>query len=147
MKLVSACLCGMHCRYDGGTKACASLQRELAGTPMLLVCPESLAGLSAPRPPSVLFGGDGHAVLDGTAAVRRLSDNADLTPAFIQGAEATLALARQTGVTEAILKRKSPSCGVSSCYQDGELRPGMGVAAALLARNGIAVREWDEDQT
>lgn len=81
-------------------------------------------------------------VLDGKAYVQT-EDGADKTVEFIAGANAVLALAKECGAKSAILKAKSPSCGCGRIYNGcfrGELRPGYGVTAALLERNGIHVQ-------
>ena len=129
--LVSACLVGLATRYDGRAKtqiAC-SCPRALP-CPFVPVCPEQLGGLSTPRPPALLWGGDGFAVLDGRARVLDIHGR-DLSAAFIQGAEMTLRIAQMQHIRLALLKSGSPSCG-------GE--PAFGVTAALLVREGIAVR-------
>lgn len=92
--------------------------------------------------PCEIIGGDGSDVLDGKAYVQT-EDGADKTAEFIAGANAVLALAKECGVKSAILKAKSPSCGCGRIYNGcfrGELRPGYGVTAALLERNGIHVQ-------
>ncbi|MFD5185343.1 DUF523 domain-containing protein [Streptomyces sp. NPDC058372] len=141
--LVSACLRGVPCRFDGRDKASGALAGELAGRRAVAFCPEQAGGLATPRPAAELVGGDGHAVLDGRARVVDTT-GADVTEAFVEGARRALAAARQAGCTEAVLMPRSPSCGRGAVY-DGEFRgalvPGDGVTAALLERNGIAVRQ------
>ncbi len=141
MILVSACLCGVKCRYDGNAKpdeAVIALLREGKAIP---VCPEQLGGLPVPRPPAEIMEGDGEAVLGGSACVRnRLGQ--DVTQAFIAGAEETMNIARLSGARKAILKANSPSCGAGIIYDgtfSGNTRAGDGVAAALLRKNGIEV--------
>lgn len=131
----SACLCGFSCRYDGRNvphPALESLREKGLAVP---VCPELLGGLPTPRPPCEIRGGR---VLD--------AENADKTAEFFAGAEKTLDLARDMGITRAVLKNKSPSCGSGVIYDgsfSGALIPGMGVTAALLAANGVAVFSED----
>jgi uncharacterized protein YbbK (DUF523 family) len=137
--LVSACLLGVSCRYDGRSAALASLAGLVDGRAVLAVCPEELGGLGTPRPKACLSGGDGAAVLDGAARVVTESGE-DVTAAFRRGAERALDLARAAGVEEAVLKERSPSCGASRIHREGELADGAGVTAALLARAGIRVR-------
>jgi uncharacterized protein YbbK (DUF523 family) len=141
MILVSACLAGSCCRYDGGhnlNKLCRELVEQGEAIP---VCPETAANLPMPRPPSEIIGKDGHAVLTGQASVRDKLGQ-DLTQAFIQGSEAVLAVAKRCGATKAILKERSPSCGSSAIY-DGSFsrstKSGVGVTAALLMQHGIQV--------
>jgi len=150
--IVSACLLGEHCRYDGGSKPHRLVrirveQRLAQGGTVAAVCPEQLGGLTTPRPPAGLRGGDGHAVLDGQARVARNADKADVTAAFVQGALAALDQAVGAGsVTsaQAIVKARSPSCGCGSTWIDGAVRPGDGVFTALLKRHGITV-QTEED--
>ena len=127
--LVSACLLGRPCRFDGGSKPSAAVLREVQGAELIPVCPVELAGLGTPRPAADLRGGDGHDVLEGRARVLRVEDGQDLTEAFLRGAE--LAARR---CDQAILKARSPSCGVD---RDG-------VFAALLRRRGVPLRTEED---
>ncbi len=141
MILVSACLCGVHCRYDGKAKPDEEVIALLQAGQAIPVCPEQLGGLPVPRPPAEIIEGDGAAVLNGVARVfNRLGQ--DVTEAFIAGAEETLLLARLSGAEKAILKANSPSCGAGVIYDgtfSGGTRAGDGVASALLKKNGIEV--------
>jgi uncharacterized protein YbbK (DUF523 family) len=103
-------------------------------------CPEELGGLTTPRLASTLAGGSGDDVLDGRARVVA-SDGTDVTALFVEGAERTLALARESGAARAYLKKWSPSCGCTETSIEGSHAPGRGVAAALLARAGIEIIE------
>lgn len=144
-RAVSACLLGKPCRYDGGSKPHATVAQSLGDA--LPVCPECLGGLPIPRAPSEIQGGDGADVLAGRARVMS-RDGQDVTEAFLKGAKAALQLCREAGVQEAVLKARSPSCGVGAIYDggfSGHCRPGDGVTAALLRANGIRVRT-EEDQ-
>ncbi|MEW6264190.1 MAG: DUF523 domain-containing protein [Thermodesulfobacteriota bacterium] len=140
MILVSACLVGRPCRYDGRGALSPELVSDLAGRPWLAVCPEQLGGLATPRTPARLKGGDGEEVLSGRA---RVVDTAgqDVTGAFIHGAEAVLDLAVRLKVEICYLKDRSPSCGLT--VSSGESGPvkGPGVLAALLIRSGFKVVE------
>jgi uncharacterized protein YbbK (DUF523 family) len=105
------------------------------------VCPEQLGGLSTPRNPAEIVGGDGEDVLDGKARVMDRTGK-DVTEAFIRGAYEALHLAKAVGAKEAILKEKSPSCGSCVIYDgtfQGKKKAGMGVTAALFQRHGIRV--------
>lgn len=141
MKIVSACLCGINCRYDGESRQDPEIIEMVNRGEAIPVCPEQLGGLPTPRMPAELTG-SGQDVLWGDArALRR--DGQDVTEAFIKGAEAALVIAKEYGADEAILKAKSPSCGRGSIYDGsftGTLREGDGVTAALFERNGIRVR-------
>ncbi len=143
MILVSACLIGLRTRYKGDDNLVAAIRDLVERGEAIPVCPEQLGGLPTPRPPACFAGGDGEAVLDGSARVVTESGG-DVTAQFVRGAEEALELARATGATRAILKDRSPSCGCRNVTLDGEIRPGVGVAAALLARNGISI-ESEED--
>lgn len=143
MIIVSACLVGLRTRYDGESKLIEELRELVARGEAIPVCPEQLGGLPTPRPPADFRDGDGEAALEGRA--RLLTDRGeDVTEQFLRGARETLELARAAGATRAILKARSPSCGGLQVTIDGTLRPGKGVAAALLARNGIRI-ESEED--
>ena len=145
LTLVSACLLGVPCRYDG--KSCPALElRDLATAgKVITICPEVAGGLPTPRLPmeieNAYSGLDGHAVLDGRTRVLR-NDGVDVTARFIKGAQAALTLARKFGIRQAILATPSPTCGAGLTHDGrfaGGLVPGDGVTAALLKRNGIQV--------
>ncbi|MFF1374739.1 DUF523 domain-containing protein [Streptomyces sp. NPDC058308] len=140
--LVSACLRGVPCRYDGRDKASPELEEAVAGRTVVSFCPEAAGGLPTPRRPAELVGGDGHDVLDGTARVVE-DTGRDVTAQFVAGARRALTAARHGGCTEALLMPRSPSCGRGAVYDGsfgGELVAGDGVTAALLERHGITVR-------
>ena len=138
--LVSACLLGRTCRYDGSHNHDTDLERDLhlAGRRPVPFCPEEEGGLPTPRPPAWLTEGDAEAVLDGTARVVR-ADGADVTEAFLAGARRALATCRREEIHRAYLKERSPSCGACRTHVDGEPRDGPGVTTALLRRAGITV--------
>lgn len=129
--LVSACLLGCPCRYDGAAKADPRVLALMERHTLIPVCPEQLGGLPTPRLPSERREGG---VFD--------RGGKDVTVQYRQGAEEVLRLARLYGCTHAVLKERSPSCGSGQIY-DGSfshvLVPGSGVAAELLAQNGITV--------
>jgi len=143
--LVSACLLGVACRFDGQSCPVPELYDMVTKGLAVPICPEVAGGLPTPRLPAEIekadAGLDGGAVLEGRTRVVR-SDGADVTPQFIKGAEAALALAQRLGIGRAILKTDSPSCGAGRIHEgrfEGKLVPGDGVTAALLKRNGIQV--------
>lgn len=141
MVLVSACLLGVKCRYDGGGLQIEALLELAAKGQLLPVCPEQLGGCSTPRVQCEIKGGDGAGVLEGGSSVVGKSGE-DLTEEFLKGAQETLKIAKACGVEKAILKANSPSCGFGMIYDGtftGEKVKGNGVAAELLSRNGIAV--------
>jgi uncharacterized protein YbbK (DUF523 family) len=143
--LVSACLLGIACRYDGCSRPVTGLCDLATQGVLLPICPEVAGGLTTPRPPAEIEGADagldGHAVLDGRSRVT-CADGADVTAQFVTGAEATLAVVQRLGIRTAILKANSPSCGagqIASGSFDGKLVVGDGVTAALLKRAGTRV--------
>jgi len=137
--LISACLVGVPCRWDGkGEIDNNALKAFLAGK-ALLVCPEIMTGLATPRPPCEIIGGDGDDVLAKKARVADRNGK-DYSQKFCQGAVACLRLCQQHGIKKAILKSGSPSCGSTEIYNGsftGKKKKGQGVTAALLAKNGI----------
>jgi uncharacterized protein YbbK (DUF523 family) len=139
--LVSACLMGRYCRYDGRTNQDRVLEEELAreGLRAVPFCPEEHGGLSTPRPPAWISGGDAAGVIEGEARVRT-DTGADVTRAYLEGARGALEQCRAQGIRRAYLKERSPSCGSAQTHADGKLVQGPGVTSALLAREGIEVR-------
>jgi len=129
--LVSACLLGVRCRYDGASRPLPGIEKLMETETLIPVCPEQAGGLPTPREPCEIR--DGRAV---TASGR------DVTEIYERGAAEALRLARLYGCRTALLKERSPSCGCREVY-DGSftktLVPGMGFTAALLAQNGVAV--------
>ncbi len=143
--LVSACLLGKACRYDGQSKDNLRVQNWAeaivqAGGSVVAVCPEELGGLGTPRPPAQLVGGDGEAVLRGSAQVE--TETANVTGKFVAGA--IRAANRGSGASEAVLKARSPSCGCREVWRDGAISPGEGVFAALLKSRGLTLRNEEE---
>jgi uncharacterized protein YbbK (DUF523 family) len=143
--LVSACLLGYNCKYNGRNNFKTEITR-LRDDLLIPVCPEELGGLPTPRPPAQFDKADGNALLDGLAGIIDINGS-DVTNNFLAGALKALSIAKKNGVHKAILKERSPSCGVSSVYiaQKGEKPvPGMGVTAALLQRNGVKIISDEE---
>ncbi|MQB00819.1 MAG: DUF523 domain-containing protein [Actinobacteria bacterium] len=139
--LVSACLAGCECRFDGSSNLVRTVVDLAEKGRAVLVCPEEDGGLPTPRPPAEIVGGDGHDVLAGRANVVTQS-GVDVTDVYLAGARVALERAQGAGARRAILKSRSPSCGSGALY-DGTftrtLRAGDGVTAALLRENGIEV--------
>lgn len=129
--MISACLLGIACRYDGQSKTNETLRALAEDHTLIPICPEQLGGLSTPRAASEITG---------DRVISKAGE--DVTQAFQRGAEATLAIAQLTQADLVILKEGSPSCGVVRIY-DGTFSkvsiPGMGKAAALLAAHGFTV--------
>jgi uncharacterized protein YbbK (DUF523 family) len=139
---VSACLCGMPCRYNGEKLEPVF---NFLDDEVIPICPELMGGMFTPRLPGEIVGGTGEDVLDGKARVIN-SEGEDVTEFFIKGAYRTLELLKKYDVKAAYLKSRSPSCGIGHIY-DGTFRSvlvqGDGVTTALLKRNGITVRKGD----
>lgn len=138
--LVSACLLGRACRFDGKDKLVKGLLDALRAEKAEAVpfCPEEAGGLGTPRPAARIVGGDGEAVADGTARV--VDDRGvDVTAAFLDGARQAVDAARQHGCAVAYLKERSPSCGCAQVHTEKGVAKGCGVTTALLRRGGIAV--------
>jgi uncharacterized protein YbbK (DUF523 family) len=133
MIIVSACLAGYRCRYDGKIVPDEEIVALMKRGEAIPVCPEMMGGLPCPRVPA-------ERTADGTRVIAK--DGRDLTDAYRRGAEETLRMARLYGCDRAVLKARSPSCGYGQIYDgsfSGTLREGSGVAAELLAENGITV--------
>jgi uncharacterized protein YbbK (DUF523 family) len=129
MKIVSACLAGIKCRYDGTAKPNKKVIDLIKKGKAIPICPEQLGGLSTPRIPAETKNG---------RIVRK--DGKDITAYFIKGAKEALKIAKMAGCKEAILKSKSPSCGVDYIYDgsfSGKLKKGDGIFTKLLKRNKI----------
>ncbi|MGI6553164.1 MAG: DUF523 domain-containing protein [Bacillota bacterium] len=149
MYCVSACLLGVKCKYDGGDNELPQLKELLAQGKALPVCPEQLGGLTTPRDAAEICGGSGGDVLLGQARVLTRAGR-DVTREFIRGAQEVVRLCEIAGVSWAILKENSPSCGVSFIYDgsfQGRRIKGEGVTAALLRQKGIRIyneKSWEK---
>jgi uncharacterized protein YbbK (DUF523 family) len=142
MILVSGCLCGINCKYNGGNNLNERILKLFREGRAIPICPEQLGGQSTPRAAHEIHGGTGAQVLDGECRVIGPDGDDDVTSEFIKGAEETLKIAKECGVKVVILKARSPSCGFGKVYDgtfSGTLRAGNGVTAELLYRNGIKV--------
>lgn len=129
--LISACLLGVACRYDGRSCPAELSFLSVKGITFIPVCPEILGGLPTPRPP---------AERRGDRVMRR--DGTEVTAEYQRGAEETLLLARLYHCTAAVLKERSPSCGKGKIYDGqfcGRLTEGNGVTAEALMAAGITV--------
>ena len=136
MLIVSACLAGFPCRYDGKKAINTAVQQLVKEGKAIPVCPEQLGGLPTPRSPAEMKAGK---VIN--------SDGNDVTEAFEKGAAVVLEIAKQYGCTGALLKARSPSCGKGRIYDgsfSGILIEGNGKTADLLMRNGITVTTEEE---
>lgn len=129
--LISACLCGVCCRYDGGGFDLPRLRELMEKGIAIPFCPECAGGLPTPRVPCEIAG-DRVLAANGT----------DCTAQYRRGAELALETCRRYDLTAAILKEGSPSCGshrIRDGSHTGQKIPGMGVTATLLAQNGITL--------
>lgn len=140
--LVSRCLLGHPVRYDGGAGGpYAQLTRWQDEGRVVALCPEVAGGLPTPRAPAEIPGGQGADVLAGRVPVVDVT-GADVSAAFLAGAQVALQLVRRHGIKVAILKANSPSCGNLETY-DGSFSgirvAGEGVTAALLRHEGVQV--------
>ncbi len=136
MILVSACLLGINCKYNGKNNANKKIIRLSERETLIPVCPEQLGGLPTPRIPSEIRGGR---VIN--------KEGLDVTDYLERGAKEALAIARIFGISEAILKQRSPSCGSGQIYDgtfSGIVTAGDGITAALLKKNGIKVTSEEE---
>lgn len=129
--LISACLMGQNCKYNGGNNYTPLVEELKKRYELVPVCPECFGGLPIPHPPSERVG---------ERVVAKTGE--DVTAAFRLGAEKTLEIAKAQGVTKAVLKERSPSCGYGAVYDGtftGTVVPGSGVAAELLAAAGTVI--------
>jgi len=134
--LISTCLLGTPCRYDGQSKPLPEIERLLQRHTLIPVCPEILGGLPTPRPPAERRGARVVTEADG-----------DVTDAYVRGAAEAVRLARLLGCDGALLKERSPSCGSGVIY-DGTFSKtvcaGWGVTAQALRDAGFTV--WGESR-
>lgn len=134
--LISACLLGVCCRYDGASKPIPGIESLAEKYDLVPICPEQLGGLATPRNPAECCG---EHVLT--------RNGQDVTAQYQRGAREALRIAQLTGCTCALLKAKSPSCGKGVIYDGthtGTLTAGNGVTASLLLQNGIKVHTENE---
>ena len=129
--LVSSCLLGLNCRYDGGNNYSKEVEEFLKNYEIIPICPEIMGGLPTPRTPSE------------RQADRVINkDGKDVTEQYKKGARECLFLAQKYDVKKALLKLRSPSCGSKEIY-DGTFShtiiEGDGVTAELFKKNGIEV--------
>ena len=140
--LVSACLAGINCRFDGKNKVNKKIKKLVEEGKAICVCPEELGGLPSPRPMSEILNATGIDVLEGKGIVIN-EKREDVTLSFREGAYKTLDIAKKYKIKKAILKAKSASCGKGYIYDGsfaGTLRKGNGVTCALLLKNNIEVK-------
>lgn len=130
--LVSACLLGVQCRYDGTGALTEGIKKLMEEHTLIPVCPEIMGGLATPRDP---------AERSGNRVVTK--NGADVTENYQKGAVETLKLAKLYQCSCAVLKERSPSCGCGRIYDGSfsrKLVDGNGMTAELLLKNGIQVK-------
>jgi len=131
MILISACLAGVNCKYNGGNNYNEKIMELVRNGEAILVCPEQLGGLPTPRVPSEIIN---------NKVINR--DGVDVTIEYKRGAEEVLRLCKELNITKAILKSNSPSCGCETIYDGtftGTKVIGNGITTQLLLDNGIDV--------
>ena len=129
--LVSACLVGTNCKYNGGNNRNEKIMEFLKDKEVILVCPEVMGGLTTPRLKSEILG---------DKVINELGE--DVSEFFLKGAKIALDKAIENDVKLAILKEKSPSCGAKKVYNgqfNGTLVKGSGVFASLIGQRGIKI--------
>ncbi|MBQ6427796.1 MAG: DUF523 domain-containing protein [Oscillospiraceae bacterium] len=134
--MISACLAGENCKYDGGNNRNEKVVSLFAGNDVITFCPEVMGGLPTPRIPSEIRGG----IVVNRAGVR-------VDKEFRRGAEKTLKIAEREQPDLIILQSRSPSCGVKQRYDgtfSGTLINGSGVAAELLIQHGFHVIDVED---
>lgn len=134
--MVSACLLGENCKYNGGNNYSERVADFLEGHEVFSVCPEVMGGLPVPRVPSE--------IVDGEVTSR---DGRNVDREFRLGARLALEKAQRENVELVILQSRSPSCGVKQVYDgtfSGKKVPGQGVFAQLLQKNGFAVVDVED---
>ena len=134
--LVSACLLGKNCKYNGGNNLKQSVLGFIEGHEVIGVCPEQLGGLSTPRLPAE--------IVDGVVTNK---EGVSVDNEFRKGAQEALAVALENKVDLAILQSRSPSCGVKEIYDgsfSGKKIKGQGVFAKLLSARGIKVLDAED---
>lgn len=140
MYLISACLCGVNCKYNGLNNYNEICDKLFVSGKAILVCPEQLGGLSTPRIPSEINGNTLDIISGIGSVINKNGEN--VTSEFIKGAQETLNIAKKLNIKKAILKEGSPSCGVNYIY-DGNFTGtkicGMGITAQMLKEASIKV--------
>lgn len=141
MYLISACLCGVNCKYNGLNNYNEICDKLFTSGKAILVCPEQLGGVPTPRIPSEIIGKSSNILNNNNDYVIDKNGN-DVTPQFVKGAKETLQIAKKLNIKKAILKDGSPSCGVNYIYDgnfNGTKIKGMGLTAQLLKESSIDI--------
>ena len=141
MYIISGCLCGVNCKYNGDNNLDNKCLELLKTGQAILVCPEQMGGLSTPRVPAEITSLNKENIHSEEFNIKTKNGD-DVTEQFKKGAYETLKIAKEVGATKAILKEGSPSCGCNYIYDGtftGTKIKGMGMTARLLKENGIDV--------
>ena len=134
--LVSGCLLGENCKYNGGNNYSEKVAEYIKGHEVISVCPECLGGLPTPRVPAEIVNG---------VVTNREGKNVDAE--FRKGAGIALEIAKKEKIALVILQSRSPSCGVKQIYDgtfSGTRIDGQGVFARLLNENGIPMMDVED---
>ena len=134
--MVSGCLLGENCKYNGGNNLSEKVMKFIEGHEVIPVCPEVMGGLSTPRVPSEIVNG-----------VVTMADGRNVDEEFRKGAQTGLNLAKENHVDLVILQSRSPSCGVKQIYDgtfSGKKIEGQGVFAKLLTENGFRIVDVED---
>ena len=134
--MVSACLTGENCKYNGGNNFHPRIAELASGNEIIPVCPEVMGGLPTPRTPAEVRGDD---------VVNR--EGVSVGKEYRLGAEKCLEIAMREKPDLIILQSRSPSCGVRQRYDGtftGNLITAPGVTAALLIKHGFRVLDAEE---
>ncbi|MEG1870435.1 MAG: DUF523 domain-containing protein [Peptostreptococcaceae bacterium] len=140
MYLISACLCGVNCKYNGLNNYNKHCDDLLKNGKAILICPEQLGGLATPRVSSEM-NNSAEEILKRKGEIFT-KDGRDVTEEFIKGAKEVIEIAKKLDIEGAILKEGSPSCGVNLVYDGtftGNKIKGRGITAEILIQNGINV--------
>ena len=138
--IVSACLVGINCKYDGKNNYNKEIEKLVYDGQAIPLCPEVMGGLSTPRVPSEII------VIDGEERVIS-KEGIDVTSEFLLGAKKTLEVAQILNINTAILQKRSPSCGVYEIYDGShtnKIIKGEGITTKLLKKHNINVITEDE---
>ena len=141
MYLISACLCGVNCKYNGLNNLNDKCLELLRKGEALLVCPEQLGGLNTPRIPSETLG-NAKDIIELNKGKVINKEGKDVTKEFLKGAKEALKIAKEANIKKAILKESSPSCGSNFVYGGsftGNKIKGKGITAYLLEKEGIEI--------
>lgn len=134
--LVSACLAGINCKYNGKNNENEKIIELIKEKDVILICPEQLGGLKTPRTP---------AEIKNNKVINK--EGIDVTEEYQKGAQEVLKIAQKFNIKTAILKSKSPSCGKGKIYDgtfSNKLIEGNGITAELLKKHGIKVISSDD---